>query len=417
MIKAYTAFTSELDDKKQAVGQIMAQLECCGGLLTNTIGIVACHYEFVLSDIYKAICDALPFEIVGTISSAQSVHGGLGSLLLSLYVMTSDDVAFDKVLTPPLTDEPMQVINDSYKSACRSEKPSLILVYAPFMLQNSGDDYVKVLTDASGGAPCFGTLAIDDTLDFVNCFMLADGEHYRDRMAMILVYGDVKPRFYVANISEDRIIGKSAVVTKSAGPVLMEVNERPIIDYFSDLGLVKVSEVQYALAALPFLLDYNDGSPKVSKIFVTLTPEKYAICAGSMPMGSTLYMATTDKDDVIYTTNASIDMIINEIDGPGQELEQEQCTGQEPGPGPGQEQRQVPAQSPGASALLIYSCISRSMTLGSEQYKELELIDTKINNRIPFLAANSGGEICPTHISNDMAINRFHNNAFIACLL
>ena len=385
MIKTLTVYTAELDDEKLAIEQITSQLEQGGGLLSNSVAIVACHYEFIISDIFKAVCEALPFDVIGTISSVQSVRGEYGSLLMTLTVMTSDDVEFVKVLTPSLMEDPDRVIDESYRAACGTEKPALILAFAPYIMQNSGDDYVKVLTAASGGSPCFGTLAIDDTLDFANCYMLADGECHRDRMAMILLFGEVKPKFFVANISENKIIGKSAVVTKSMGPVLMEVNERPVIDYFSDLGLIKASETQYALSALPFLLDYNDGSPKVSKIFVTLTPEKYAICAGSMPQGCTLYMASSDKEDVLLTTGESLDMIIKD--------------------------------SGGASALLIYSCISRSMTLGAELYKELELINSKLGAKLPFMAASSGGEICPTQVSDEKAINRFHNNAFIACLL
>ena len=383
MIKTLIAHTTELDDEQLAVEQIKSQLNLDGGLLKNTIGIVACHYEFITSDVFEAICGALPFKIVGTISSAQAVPGELGALLLSLTVLTSDDVQFDTVLTPSLMSEPHNVIAESYKSACRDEKPALILAFAPFILQNCGDDYVNILTETSGGVPCFGTLAVDDTLDFSNCFMLADGVHYRDRMVMVLVYGAISPKFYVANISEERMLEKGADVTKSVGSVLMEVNERPIIDYFEDLGLVKASETQYALSSLPFLLDYNDGTPKVSKIFVMLTPEKYAICAGAMPVGSTLYITTTDKDDVLFTTGRAVDMILKEAEN--------------------------------ASVLLIYSCISRGLTLGAEQYREMALISERLSGKLPFMMANSGGEICPTQVSDDKAINRFHNNAFIAC--
>ena len=384
MIKTLTAYTTELDDTTIAAEQITTQLKDKGGLLKNTIGIIACHYEFVESEIYEAICAALPFDVVGAISSAQSVPDVADSLLLTLMVMTSDDVEFKKVLTPSLLNEPAKVIEDSYKSACGTDKPALILAFAPFLIQNCGDDYVNVLTEASGGVPCFGTIAVDDTLDFANTFVLAEGVNHRDRMAMILIYGDITPKFYIANISENRILEKSAVVTKSAGPVIMEVNERPIIDYFSDLGLVDASETQYALASLPFLLDYNDGSPKVSKIFVMLTEEKYAICAGAVPQGSTLYIASTDKDDIMLTTGKAVDLILNE-------------TGD-------------------ASLLLIYTCISRAMALGSEQYKEMQLINQKIGGKLPFMMVNSGGEICPTQISEENTVNRFHNNAFIACV-
>ena len=386
MIKTLTAYTTEADDEKLAIRQIRDQLGLDNGFMQkNTIGIVACHYEFVLSGIFKAVCENLPFEVVGTISSGQSVAEETGALLLTLTVMTSDEVEFVKIITPSLLTEPGQVITDCYKTANKNKKPALILTFAPFIPQNCGDEYVNVITEVSGGVPCFGTLAVDDTLDFANCFMLADGEHYRDNMAMILMYGNIRPRFFIANISENRLLEKNAIVTKSAGPILMEVNERPVIDYFSDLGLVKASETQYAMANLPFLLDYNDGTPKVSKIFVMLTPEKYALCAGAMPQGSTLYLATTDKDDVMKTTEEAVDLILKEIDT--------------------------------ASLLLIYSCISRSMTLGAEQFKEMELIRQKIGEKLPMMMANSGGEICPTHASEVKAINRFHNNAFIACLI
>ena len=385
MIKSFTAYTAELDDGALAADQISAQLNEQGGFLKHTIGIVACHYEFIHSGVFRSICDALPFEVVGTTSSVQSVPEHSGPLLLTLTVLTSDDVEFVKTITPSLYEQPAREIAEQYKLVCRAEKPALILVFAPFIMQNCGDDYVNVLTEVSGGAPCFGTLAVDDTLDFANCFMLADGEHYRDSMALVMMYGPVNPRFYVANISESKMLEKSAVVTKSAGPVLMMVNQRPVIDYFKDLGLVQASETQYAMSTLPFLLDYNDGSPKVSKIFVTLTPEKYAICAGAMPEGSTLYMATADKEDVLFTTGEAMDLALADMEG--------------------------------ASLMLIYSCVSRAMTLGADQHKELELVEKKLAGRLPYMMANSGGEICPTQLSAGKAINRFHNNAFIACLI
>ena len=384
MIKTMVAYTTELDDEKLAVEQICSQLDL-GGLMKNTVGIVACHYEFIHSGVFKAVCDALPFSVAGTISSAQAVPAESDTLLFALSVMTSDDVEFDTILTPTLMEEPGKVIAESYKSACREEKPGMVLMFAPFILQNCGDEYVNVITEVSGGVPCFGTVSVDDTLDFVNCFMLADGAHYRDRMAMILIYGDIKPKFFIANISESRLLEKTAVVTKSAGHVLMEVNERPVINYLEDMGLVEASESQYAMSTLPFLLDYKDGTPKVSKVFIMLTPEKYALCAGAMPEGSALYMTVTDKDDVILTTGEAIDMIMKEIDG--------------------------------ASLLLAYSCICRSITLGSDQYKEMELLRQKIGDGLPFMMANSGGEICPTQVSEERAVNRFHNNAFIACMI
>ena len=385
MIKTLVANTTELDDEVLAVEQILSQLNLEDNLMKNTIGIMTCHYEFIISDVYKAVCEALPFEIVGTISSTQAVADNAAVLLMTLMVMTSDDVEFVKALTPSLLENPAQVIADSYIAASKGAKPALILAYAPFIMQNCGDDYVTALTEASGNVPVFGTLAVDDTLDFANCFLLADCDHHRDKMAMVLIYGDVNPKFYIANISDHKVLDKSAVITKSMGSVLMEVNEHPVIEYFSDIKLLDAAGKQYAMSSLPFLLDYNDGTPRTSKVFIILTPEKYAICNGAMPEGSTLYMATSDTNDIMLTTGDAVDKILESVED--------------------------------ASLLLCYSCIGRSMTLGAEQFKEIDLVTDKIGGKLPFLMAYSGGEICPTQVAEGKAINRFHNNAFIACVL
>jgi len=385
MIKTMTAQTAEVDNVDAAVEQIRSQLGPESELLKNTIGIITCHYEFVYSGILKGICETLPYDVVGTISSGHSSADEHGILLFTIMVITSDDVWFEKTLTPSLMNDPGKIITESYLAAVSGqEKPALLLAFAPFLLQNSGDDYVNTLSRVSEGVPCFGTVAVDDTLDFSNCFMLSNGEHYRDKMAMVMVYGNLQPKFFIANISKNRMLEKSVVVTKSSGHILMEVNDRPIMEYFEDLGLANAAEKQYALTSLPFLLDYNDGTPMVSKIFVMMTPEKHALCAGAMPEGSTLHITTTDKNDVLSATGEAVDLIFKDIKN--------------------------------SSCLLIYSCIGRSMAFGSEQFCEIDLIKKKIGDTLPFLMAFSGGEICPTQVLNKKATNRFHNNAFVACL-
>jgi hypothetical protein len=390
MLTTLIAYTSEIDDKEVAAAEIWAQLrrELPDGewdRLKRKVGIAACHYEFVLSGVWQAVCDTLPFDVVGTITSAQANPQSADTLLFTLMVLAGDEADFVTALTPPLRERSSQIIAETYTAAAgdRAAKPALVFACAPFMVENSGDEYVNVLTQVSGGVPCFGTLAVDDTLDFANCFSLHNGEHYRDRMAMVLVYADIQPRFYIATLSEDKILDKAALITKSSGHVLMEVNDRPVVEFFENLGLTKASETQYAMSSLPFMLDYGDGTAPVSKVFIKLTPEKYAICAGAMPEGATLYIGVFDKADVLTTTGGAIDQAL---------------------------------AAPGKSGLLIYSCISRSMTLGADQMVEMELIRERVGAKTPFLMAYSGGEICPTQVAAGKAVNRFHNNAFVVCV-
>ncbi|GHV95321.1 hypothetical protein AGMMS50293_16410 [Spirochaetia bacterium] len=384
MFRTLTASTEYIDDLDAAVADIKAQLDCERNLLAHSAGIVACHYEFALSGALGAICKALPFDTVGTITSAHGTAKGKGVLLLTVMVLTSDDVSFKTALSQSLKTESAKAIEAVYTQNTGAEKPGLMLAYAPFMVANSGDEYVNVLGRVSGGVPCFGTLAIDDTPDFHNCFMIHNGEYYQDRMSLLLMYGNIKPRFFLATISTDKVLDHPALITSSEGHLLKEVNGRPITDYFEEMGLTKASETAYAMTSLPFMLDYGDGTPPVAKVFIGLNENRHAICAGAMPEGSTLHLAVFDKEDVLLTTGSSI--------------------------------HEAVASARDASGMLIYSCVSRSMTLGSDQFAEVDLVTKEVGGRLPFMLAYSGGEICPTRVNSGGAINRFHNDTFILCV-
>jgi hypothetical protein len=388
MIRTLTAFTENIDDPAAAVVEIKAQLEKGEGLLKNSVGIIACHYEFVLSGTAKAICESLPFDVVGTISSVQAINNAevkvRGTLFLTLLVLTSDEVSFKTGVTASLKSEPGRQIEESYRALSGGVRPSLIFAFAPFMVENFGDEYVNVLSRVSEGVPCFGTLSVDDTSDFRECYMVYRGEHYRDKMSLILCYGDINPRFYVASISEDKLLDKAALITSSQGHILKAVNGKPVAEYFEDLGLTKASETSYAMTSLPFMLDYGDGTPMVSKVFIGLNEEKHAICAGVMPEGSTLYMGVFDKEDVLLTTGKLI--------------------------------RRALEETPRPSVMIAYSCISRSMSLGSDIFAEMDLVQNETAGSVTTLMAYSGGEIGPTQINETAAINRFHNNAIVLCV-
>ncbi|MCL2372512.1 MAG: FIST C-terminal domain-containing protein [Defluviitaleaceae bacterium] len=385
MLKTFVAHTTELDDLNLAVSEVVSGLNLDKNLCKNSVGIIACHQEFIASGVVKALSEALPFQLVGTVSFAQATAAQAGSLVLTVMLLTSDHAEFVSVLTPSLAEEAGRVISDSYiaATATRPDKPALIMPFAPFLMQNSGDEYVEVLTKVSGGVPCFGTLAIDDSSDFSTCFMIANGQEHTDKMCMLLIYGEIKPKFFVANLSADTMFGKAAIVTKSHGHVIEELNGKPVSKYFEDLGLTRATEEKHGMSSLPFLVDFQDGTPPVSKIFITLTPENHALCAGAVPENSLLHIANGDGNDVIHTAGAAIDNLL--------------------------------AHASEASGALMYSCIARSMAFGVKQFEEINLITEKLQNKLPFMLANSGGEICPTSIASS-ATNRFHNFALIICL-
>jgi hypothetical protein len=103
MIKMLTACTSELDFPDEALDEILSQLDIENALLKNAAGIVHCGYTFVESGFVRWLCERLPFEVVGGTTLACMARDEYGSDVLSIAVLTSDDVAFSVVRSEPLT--------------------------------------------------------------------------------------------------------------------------------------------------------------------------------------------------------------------------------------------------------------------------------------------------------------------------
>ena len=386
MVETIVLHTYEIDDIESAVKDIMSQLKK-EKLGKSSVGIISCHHEFINSGVMEAVCNALPFEVTGAVTSSQAVNGVVDTFLLTVTVLTGDDVSFAVKTTKPFGDEPYSAATQVYTEVFeeRLTAPALIFAYLPFVAGLSVDKYVNALTNVSNGVPCFGTVALDSSETFECCFVCVNGKHYIDRGTMIMVYGNIRPKFVLATISPEKILAKPALITKSEGNLVYEVNGHPIAQYFEDLGLTSARESQYAMAAVPFLIDYGDNTPLVSKAFIAHIPDKYAVCAGDVPEGSTIHVGTFDKEDITVTTGEAIDKALDII-------------------------------ADGATGMIIYSCITRSMSLGGEPMAELELVQSKLADKIPFVMAYSNGELCPMQIDGTCTVNRFHNNTFIACI-
>ncbi|MDR0273546.1 MAG: FIST C-terminal domain-containing protein [Clostridiales bacterium] len=386
MTKTFVAHTYEMNDTELAVSQIKEQLKLNENLLQNSIGVVSCHHEFVLSGVTKAVGEALPFDVIGAVSTAQSDGENADAKLFTIMLITSDTVDFVNVVTTSLEKNPDKAITECYKEAAigRYGRPSLILTYAPFIIQNSVDDYVASLSKASYGAPLFGTVAMGDISDFAHFYTIFNGEHYPDKIVMSLFFGSVRPKFYIANISIDNLVGDGAKISKSRGPVIMEINERPVFEFLQERDFINENGTMVSMDSYPFFVDYHDNTPMVARTIHNLTPERFIMCGGTIPENSTIFVATNEKDDMLKTTGSALESIV--------------------------------ADAENACGLIIYSCLSRFLAMGETPFDEMQLVNSKINGKFPMLMATAGGEICQTTTLNEKSINRFHNNTFIACL-
>jgi len=383
MLKCASVYTYEVDDQTIALDEIKAQLDEKLELQENTVGIIMCHPEFIGSGMLKFICESLPFDIVGVTTAAQAVNGEAGELMLTIFIMTSDDTYFKVGITDCLSDDVGESVKSAYESVSKGDtgEPRLALIFPPVGLHHAGDNYIERWQQYIPKTPIYGTLAIDDTPTFEDSETIYNGENSKSKMPFILCYGNINPRFLIGTIPEENTMPYKGEITSSTGSLVHEINEMNTYKYFESIGFETsgISSVNYLF--LPFSIDQKarddyDGVP-VIRVLDSFTDEGTAIFHGNVDQGSTFTLLKCEAEDVLATTKQKIDEInaMEDVNG-----------------------------------VLLFSCVVRRVVTMTENHdEEFEIARDSLRPDIPFMMGSAGGEICPTGVKDGTPTNRYHN--------
>ena len=392
MLSVQKAFTLEIDDVDAAVAEIIKQLDL-EALRTHTVGIIAALPAFIESGVVAALQEALPFDLVGQTSIATSLIGYGDMDQLNVMVLSSDDVEFSVALSEPVDGSDQKPVEATYAKAAasHSEKPELILSCAPLVQTASADFFVRGLSAASEGVPVFGGIAVDDTIDYHDARVIYKGAAYTDRLACILLYGDIRPRFYLATLTYGKVFEETGLVTDSEGSLLKTINDAPVSQFLKNIGIQPNDEGEFpGINTYPYLVDYDDGSDSVIRVMFAVTPEGYAVCGGDIPEGAILSVSLFDSTEILESSKATITQLSEDI------------------------------ARHNAQVVLAYSCIGRYFSLGIDSDAEAKLLqDALAESGVPHAFTYCGGEQCPvgSKDGSDSLTNRAHNSTFIAVVL
>ncbi len=384
MIEMFSARTSEIDEIEDAVAEIKSQIDF-SKLKKNSGGLLYCSLDFVESGVAKAICNEMPFNVIGMTTLASADEHGFGIYELTLTILTSDDVSFVAGMSEAIAQDNYQdEIKQLFENvrAQVEDDPALILSFIPHVRDVAGYEIVNAIDTICDGIPIWG--ATTNSVDFTygTVATIFNGETLRDGVVMMLLNGPVKPRFVVYSLPERNVTNSRAIITKSNGPVLHEVNDMPIMDYLRSIGLEVDRE---NITTVPLLLYYDNAEEYVALGFYTLFEDGSVLTGGPMPENTPFVVGYIDETGIHESANDGIEKICAFAD------------------------RQV---------TLLLPCITRYIMLSPNQEDELKLIYNKLTESgKPFAMAYSGGEICPLPGSDGRLHNRFHNYSFCACVL
>jgi len=388
MLKCTSVYTNEVDDFELAMEEINSQLNQKLTLLDNTVGVIMCHTEFIDSGMLKHICDSLPFDLAGVTTSSQGVNETTGDVILTIFIMTSDDIYFRTGMTAPLGDDFYSTAKTAYDKIDIKEAPKLVLVFPPLPDKEAGDTYVNAWEKVTPGIPVFGTFATADTADFSGGKVIYNGEATDTCMSFIYCYGSINPRFLIGTFSEKNAMPYHGEITKSKGVFVEEINNVKAYTYFEELGLAKDGAPNSIFTFVPFLIDQKnrgdyDGVPILREL-VTFNEKGIAIFRGNIDEFSTFKMLHGTFEDVIIIAR---------------------------------EQLEEAKSLPDINGILTFSCIARRMmVMQKDSLRELN-VAREIIGDIPFMMGYAGGEICPTSVKDGVAVNRYHDYSIITMIL
>ena len=384
-MKMLNAWTFELDEPEIAVSEILNQLDLKNNARKYSAGFLTCSYDFVESGIVEAICEALPFDVIGCTTLTNANNNEAGTMLLCLTVLTADDCGFVTALSGSLRED----FDESVSAAARKAKSDLeqtaemALIFLP-MFEVGGEIMLAALDEALDGTPLFGTIACDaDTASYSNTYVIYNGACFKDRLTFLLISGNIAPKFVVTSTSEQNLRKQQAVITSSEGSLLKRVNDMTAREYFESIGLVTGKGVE-GMSSIPFVVDYNDGTQPIARAIYGLNEDGSAGCGGRMPEGGTLYIGRMDDADILLTAETSLKTLLKNND---------------------------------LNGIIMFPCLGRNMVLAVDPFAEIEVVRTQIGDRVPWHLAYSGGECCPVYDKDDRPLSRFHNFTFIGCAI
>ena len=401
-MKSATAITYELDDISAAVQDLSSQIREKLELAGESIGLLFAQPDMEVGELSARLKEELGFSIIGgtTAGGATLSNDGHHELAVTLHVMTAPDCHFSAAISPSIATDSKQRIVDTYQEALshlhvngQAEEPKMAFCIMPIVQSYSSDDCLTTLAEATDGLPIFGFVAADD-FEFKKQQIFLNGECDGDRMALLLISGNVKPVFEVRNLAGSQTLSKRQV-TKARGNIICEIDGKPAYEYIKEFPFI--GEETDVLWNYQFFVEMQNESDNdgvlVSRALNSYDKESGEIsCFANVPQDSYISLLYCNGGDVKDTCEKALEALKVKIDDAGQDGYH-------------------------YSTVLIASCSLRNMFLADQKDAEGNLIKEMLPAGLTTSGLYAFGEIAPTSIRNGKAVNRFHNATITICAL
>lgn len=397
-MKSATAISYELDDITAAAKELTSQIRGKFSFENNTIAILYGQPDMDIGALSETISHELGCHVIGgtTAAGALITNEGYHELAIVLHVLSGDDCIFSAAISGSLETRPEKSIKDTYQKAYLNLKeqdavaePKMVICAMSIIQSIASDKILEIISRLCGSLPVFGFSAGDD-FEFCKQQVYLDGEIGGDRLALILLSGNVQPVFHTASLMGRQVLDKR-LVTKAHDNVIVEIEGKPAFEYIK--GFPFIDNETTALFNYQFFVEMqgenSDGIP-VSRALNSFNKETGELsCFANIPQNSFIGLFYCDGKDIALSSEVGMKDFLSKLSAISNGYEY--------------------------STVLIVSCSLRNMYLAGMKEKEGELAGELIPPGMTVSGLYAFGEIAPTSIIENKAVNRFHNATFTIC--
>jgi len=398
-MKSAIAISYELDNIEKASKELVSQVKEKLTFGERTVAILHGQPDMEIGKLSAIICRELGCHVIGGTTAAGAVltNRGYHELAVVLHVITSDDCLFAAAISDSLASSPEDKIRDTFSIAKQllhvqdaAAEPIMVICITSIIQSIASDNILEEVSELCGSLPVFGFNAGDD-FEFTRQQVYLDGISGGDRLAILLISGNLQPVFHTASLAGKNALEKR-LVTKAHDNIIYEIDGKPAVEYIKEFPFVDDNTT--ALFNYQFFVEmqndsFFDGIP-VSRALSKYDRNTGEItCFANIPENSYIGLLYCNGSDVATTTETGIKDFLGKMGTPDSGYEY--------------------------STVLISSCSLRNMFLADMRETEGDLIRELFPAYLTISGLYAYGEIAPTSVRDGKAVNRFHNATFTLC--
>lgn len=396
-----TFISTAFDDASHIAQEILSGL---ADRSQGALGILFCDSRVAYGAVASAVSAALSFPVTGGTALGFPFAAPDGSeISAALLVIRKQGMKAALRISEPLAQEKHEEQMRRVFDDCRMDlgcDPALVLPFFPLMPGVLTALFIDDIFSLANGVPVFGGTTTNDLVS-TKAAVFASDRAYEDRMALVMLGGDIRPVFATSN-QVSPMVEYAPVVNESGGYEVLRVDDVSFCEYMRGIGISPEERINGVDALMqygptPALMQrtprQDSDVPEVRCISFTNLSRGSATFSGPVPPGTRLKMSILHKEDVAASTRDCLEKL---------------------------KLRMARHESDGYTydAFLCVSCVARYFVLvGGENTERLILRENMPPGLAP-LGFYAFCEIGPAYAFEDgTLLNRSHSASIAACAI